>query len=279
VKLAVCEAPAEMRAGDEGWQRLVEEVRALEPDVLLLNEMPFGRWVSAEPTFDAAKLEETQRLHDEGVGHLGEFGVPAVIGTRATSEDGRSVNQGFVWSPDDGLVPVHTKQFFPDEDGYYEARWFERGETHFLVADAAGLKIGFLICTEVMFNEWARHYGRLGADLLVVPRATPPGSLPNWKTSMRMAAIVSGCYVASSNRAGTDSAGQRFVGSGWIVNPHAEVIGETTQREPVVTAVVDRSMIQRAKAGYPRYVEELPEQKVAGWQSGRVADEAGEVDN
>ncbi len=258
MRLAVCEAPAKLMPGDDAWQRLVRRTNDLGPDLFLLNEMPFGRWVSAEPEPSRELLLVSHRLHEEGLEHVSDLRVGTVLGTRAVFEGERSVNQAFVWSANAGVMPVHTKQFFPDEAGYYEARWFERGELRFRVGDANGLKVGFLICTDVMFNEWARHYGRSGAHLIAVPRATPQGSVERWKTMMRAAAIVSGCYVASSNRTGVDDCGQEFAGRGWIVDPSGEVIAETSAENPVVAADVDRSVVEEAKRDYPCYVEDLP---------------------
>jgi N-carbamoylputrescine amidase len=258
VRLVVCEAAPEMVAGDPSWRALVEAVRRHGPDIVLLNEMPFGAWIASEERPDAAVAAESCRRHDDGLRCLSDLGAPVVLGTRAATESGRTVNQGFVWDADRGLLPVHTKQFFPDEPGYYEARWFERGETHFHVASARGIDVGFLICTEVWFTEWARHYGRQGAHLIVVPRATPKASIDNWRTAIRMAAMVSGCYVASSNRAGADSRGQEFGGHGWIVDPNGQILAETAAEQPVVTAEIDVERVAAAKTEYPRYVEELP---------------------
>ena len=152
---------------------------------------------------------------------------------------------------------MHTKQFFPNEPGYYESRWFERGRTDFRVVPAGDLRVGFLICTEVMFNEWARHYGRAGAHLIAVPRATPKASTDRWRTALRMAAIVSGCYVASSNRRGTDSRGQEFGAHGWIIDPFGDVLAETSDERPVVSAELDLTLVRRAQTEYPCYVDDL----------------------
>lgn len=233
-------------------------MRAADPTLFLLNEMPFGDWLASDPIPDPARLRRSHELHELGLQRLEQLGAPIVLGTRPAFELGRSVNQGFVWQADSGARPVHTKQYFPDEKGYYEARWFERGETHFRLADAGGLRLGFLICTEVMFTEWARHYGRRGAHLLVVPRATPARSTERWKTAIRMAAIVSGCYVASSNRSGADRHGLEFGGRGWIVEPGGRILAETSARRPVVTADVDVERVARARRDYPCYVRELP---------------------
>ncbi len=72
-----------------------------------------------------------------------------------------------------------------------------------------------------------------------------------------MAAIVSGCYVASSNRAGEEG-GVTFGGLGWIVDPSGVVIAETSADAPVVAADIYRSVVAHAKREYPCYVEDLP---------------------
>ncbi|UCG87115.1 MAG: carbon-nitrogen hydrolase family protein [Gemmatimonadota bacterium] len=258
MRFAVCEAAPQMLHGDDEWLRLAELSKKQHPDVFLLNEMPFGRWVSAAPTPDRELLLASHSVHDHGLDHLADLGAAVVLGTRPTLEQERSVNQAFVWTAADGLKGVHTKQFFPDEPGYYEARWFERGEERFGIAHAGDIRLGFLTCTDVMFGEWARYYGRRGVHLIAVPRATPAPSLLRWKTMMSAAAIVSGCYVASSNRAGADESGQEFGGCGWIIDPTGQVRGETSAQSPVVTATIDVGLVKQAQAGYPSYVEDLP---------------------
>lgn len=257
MRVSVCEAAPEMVPGGEDWQRLTARARGERSDVLLLNEMPFGPWISCAERADQETLLASHRVHESGMERLPELGVRSVLGTRPVFDEDRSVNQAFVWSADAGVEPVHTKQFFPDEEGYYEARWFARGETHFRLADIGGLNVGFLICTEVMFNEWARYYGRRGAHVIAVPRAAGPASLGRWKTALSMAAIVSGCYVISSNRAGADRKGQEFGGCGWIFDPAGDLVAETSADRPVVTVEVDADRVRSAQREYPCYVDEL----------------------
>jgi predicted amidohydrolase len=258
MRISVCEAAPEMAAGSEAWRQLAGSVRSQRADVFLLNEMPFGPWISAAAKPDEAALLASCDAHDAGLGSLADLGAAAVLGTRPAVYEGRSVNEAFVWRAGAGVEPVHTKQFFPDEEGYFEARWFERGETHFRVADVNGINVGFLICTEVMFTEWARFYGRQGAHVIAVPRAVGRPSLRRWKTAMSMAAIVSGCYVVSSNRGGIDSQGQAFGGCGWIFDPFGDLLAETSADAPVASADLDLGLVARAQQEYPCYVAELP---------------------
>jgi N-carbamoylputrescine amidase len=236
----------------------------LKPDILLLNEMPFGGWVAAGPQPDPELLVASHRLHDEGLEHLEDLGAHTVLGSRPTFERQRSINVAFSWTAETGIKAVHTKQFFPNEEGYYEARWFERGDLRFQLADVGGIKVGFLICTDVMFPEWARYYGRRGAHVIAVPRATPEPSLNRWKTVMSACAVTSGCYVVSSNRAGVSGTGQEFGGKGWIFGPSGRLRAETSTSAPVVEVEIDLDLVAQAKRGYPSYVEDLRPQDVIG---------------
>ncbi len=257
LRIAVCESSPEMLPGSEEWQALAGRSRAGGPDLFLLNEMPFGRWLAAGREPDAAQIEESLVLHDRGIALLHELGARCVLGTRPARRQERLVNEAFVWTPEEGATGVHTKQYFPDEEGYYEARWFQPGERHFRVVQAAGIGAGFLVCTELMFNEHARRYGREHAHLLAVPRAVGRGSLGRWLAALKMAAIVSGCYAVSSNRGGLDSRGQQFGGCGWVVDPEGDLVAQTSRSTPVVFHDLDPSWAERARTEYPCYVREL----------------------
>jgi N-carbamoylputrescine amidase len=256
LKVGVCESPPELFPGSADWKEICRVVAREAPDLFLLNEMPFGRWIAAGAIFNKGTWKQACAIHEEALGSLGDLGAAVVLGSRPREIDGRRVNEAFVWTKADGAAGVHTKQYFPDEEGYYEARWFEAGERHFRVASAGKIRGGFLICTELMFNERAREYGRAGAQVLFVPRATAKPSVPRWRVALRMAAIVSGCYVLSSNRAGTDSKGQLFGGAGMVVTPDGDVGAQTSEATPLVCFEIDTQAVARAQRDYPCYVKE-----------------------
>jgi N-carbamoylputrescine amidase len=95
-----------------------------------------------------------------------------------------------------------------------------------------------LLCTEIMFNERARELGRTGADLIVTPRATGM-HIHRWMVAGAMAAIVSGCYVASANRIGQTRDGPQFGGAGFVFSPTGELLAQTSVVHPVVTVDLD----------------------------------------
>jgi len=67
----------------------------------------------------------------------------------------------------------------------------------------------------------------------------------------RAAAVVSGAYSLSSNRA---SETQDYGGRGWVVSPEGEVLASTSPTEPFATVDIDLALAEQAKYTYPRYV-------------------------
>jgi N-carbamoylputrescine amidase len=250
----VCENAAELIGGGESWKALCRQVSEHPPDLVLMNELPFGRWISSGAAFCKAEWDASLELHRAGLKLLGNLGAAVVAITQPRVEGGRRVNEATLWSGWDCAQGIHTKQYFPDEPGYYETRWFEAGDRHFRVGVANGIRVGFLICTELMFNEHARDYGRQCAHVILVPRAVGAETLDRWLVALKMAAIVSGCYVLTSNRAGTDSRGQTFGGSGWIIDPNGDVVAKTSPDTPVVSHEIDLTFVERAQMQYPCYV-------------------------
>ena len=117
------------------------------------------------------------------------------------------------------------------------------------------MKIGVLICTEAMFNERARAYGRQGASLIVIPRASGT-NIESWKVAGAMASLVSGAYVVSSNRVGHAKGGTEFGGGGFAYAPQGRLLSETSRANPVSTIDLDPEAVTTAQKDYPCYVPE-----------------------
>src|SRR6185436_14639099 len=94
---------------------------------------------------------------------------------------------------------AHTKYYLPNETGFWEATWYERGDGVFAPIQADGLTIGLMICTDLWFFEKARAYGKHGIHLLANPRATMKSSVDKWLVGGRAAAVTSGAFCLSSN--------------------------------------------------------------------------------
>ena len=93
--------------------------------------------------------------------------------------------------------------------------------------------------------------------MIVVPRASGV-AMRYWHTAAQLAAIVSGCYVLSSNRV-SDGAGPRpqFGGRGFVYSPSGELLAETSATRPLVCATIELSLVTEAQHNYPCNVREL----------------------
>jgi N-carbamoylputrescine amidase len=104
--------------------------------------------------------------------------------------------------------------------------------------------------------EHARAYGKAGVNLIVTPRATERVTVDKWLAGGRTAAVVSGAFSLSSNRAGSEEHPTDFGGQGWVIGPDGEVLGLTSRQQPFVTVEIDLREAERAKRTYPRYIPE-----------------------
>jgi predicted amidohydrolase len=251
MKITVCELPDDRKAFTSAWEALVAYVRIQKSDLVLLPELPFYRWFPRTPQFDAQVWQRAQAEHDVMMDRLPELAPAVILGTRLVTERELHLNRGFYWSSTTGYQGVHDKYYFPNEENFYEQRWFDRNQRDFTPAMVQDMTIGFLICTEVMFNEWARSYGKQGANIIAVPRASSQ-NYENWIVAMRMAAITSGAFVISSNRAGENF----FQGRGVVIDPDSAVLASTSQQAPFVTVAIDLAESAQAKKRYPRDVLE-----------------------
>ncbi len=165
------------------------------------------------------------------------------------------LNEGFIWDNETGYKAVHHKYYLPDEEGWWEASWYERGKKDFTVVQTNKARVGFLICTELWFGVHAREYSIQDTELLVCPHATGMTSRDQWIAGGRTAAVVSGAYCLSSNFSYNEGDNMNWAGGGWIIEPeNGEVLGVTSANQPFLTTETDLSIAEAAKATYPQYV-------------------------
>jgi N-carbamoylputrescine amidase len=255
MRVTICELSDDEQDLERGWTQLLDHVRTYRSEFVLLPEMPFYPWVATRPEVDDATWRAAAEAHDAWLSRFPELDGATVAGTRPVVRDGRRLNEGFVWSLETGYRAVHDKVFLPDEEGFWEASWYEPGPENFRVVDVGGICVGFLICTELWFAEYARAYGDAGIHLLLCPRATPLSSVDKWIAGGQYTAVVAGAFCLSSNRAGVDDSGMRWGGTGWLIEPaEGRVLGLTAAASPYLTLDLALGQAEAAKLSYPRYV-------------------------
>jgi len=255
LRIAFVEWPEALSTDSPQWEELKHSVTEARPDIFITNELPFGPWIAENAIFSECEAQASVRAHEKGLDGLSSLDLPAVISSRPVWNGKRLANEAFAL--ENGIVrPLHRKQYFPNEPGWFESNWYAGDGSGFRAAEVLGVKVGVLLCTDAMFNEHARAYGRQQASLVLIPRASGM-EIESWKIAAAMASLVSGAYVVSSNRVGRSKGGTRFGGGGFAYAPHGRLVAETTGSNPVQTLELDPQIAASAQRGYPCYVAEL----------------------
>jgi predicted amidohydrolase len=255
LKVSICQLPDNLSPGDPAWSDLVQHVRCERPDIALLNELPIGPWLASEARFEEGSAAASVAANESALQALRKLPA-AVIGSRPIRGKQKLANEAFLLA-EGAYRPVHHKHYFPQEAGFFEETWFAPELPGFDIVEYRGMRIGVLLCTELLFTEWARHYRRQGAHVIAVPRASGPAML-HWHAAARMAAIVSGCYVLSSNRVSERAdARPHFGGRGFVYSPTGALLAETSKATPLLCANIDLELVADAQRNYPCYVREI----------------------
>ena len=132
-----------------------------------------------------------------------------------------------------------------------------------------GVPFGVQICSDANRPQGTHLLAAMGAQLVVVPRATEAATWPRWRAVLRANAITNAVYVLSVNRPGPE-ADVGIGGPSVVLAPDGDVVLETT--DPVATVEIDPERVERARAAYPGYLSVRSEIYREGWA--RVADRA-----
>ena len=166
----------------------------------LAEAMAFGESVPGPSTDRVARL-------------CAELKTYVVFGMLEKSGD-QLFNVAVLIGPD-GLIGSYRKVHLP----YLGVdRFTTPGDRPFEVFEAAGVRIGMLICYDGGFPEAARVLSIRGADLIVLPTNWPPGGSYMAEFSINCRAMENGIYFAAVNRIGTEN-GFSFIGKSRICSP------------------------------------------------------------
>jgi N-carbamoylputrescine amidase len=258
MKVTVCQIDPRDGELDQYLSGLARHIESVESDFVLLPEMCFSEWLAADRHVDAARWAKAVEDHVRYIRQLDTLGVEAVMGTRPIVNAGGSRrNEAYIWTARNGqAIGFHEKYYLPDEDGYWEHSWYERGAKSFDTIRVGNARVGVQICTEMWFFEWARYYAAAQVDVLCVPRATPHGSVDKWLAGGRASAVCSGAYGLSSNLWCPEGSRADCGGLGWIVDPEGNVLATTDPDNPFATVEIGLDFSRVSKQTYPRYVAE-----------------------
>jgi predicted amidohydrolase len=258
MKVTVCELSDNERHFTDDWNKLKLHLDDYHPDLLLLPELPFSKWIAAEKKpCDECKMQSVEK-HERWMTELEKLSAKQIVYSRPVIEEQKFYNSAFVFDIDSGHRKIHSKSFFPEEPHFWEQTWYDpEDEKSFNAFELNGIKIGVLLCTEMWFTEYARQYGKQGIDILLCPRATGIDSVNQWIRCGQTLSVISGAYCLSSNKSGKGDHAFQWGGNGWVAEPMSgELLGKTTDKRKFITKEIDITKSRNAKTEYPLYVRD-----------------------
>ena len=230
----------------------IEEAAAKGAKIIGLQEMFTTKYfcINQDPkNFDLAEPIETGPSVTELAKAAKRLGI--VIIAPLFEARGSEVyhNTAAVIDADGTVLGKYRKMHIPQDPGFEEKFYFTPGDLGFRTWKTAHGDIGVLICWDQWYPEAARLTALGGAQILFYPTAI--GWLPEekaalghaqhnaWETVQRGHGVANGCYVAATNRVGTEGRTQ-FWGQSFVSDPYGEIVARASiEQEEILLADCD----------------------------------------
>ena len=232
----------------------LREARARGAQLAVLPELPLNRWAPATRTVSDADAEPPGGPRASALAAAARTAGIAVLGGAIVRDpsSGRRHNTALLLGPGGEERLRYRKIHLPDEEGFWEAHHYEPGDRLGAPVDVGGFGIGVQVCSDANRPQGCNALAALGAEVVLVPRATPAATYERWRLVLRAGAVTSCAYVVSVNRPGARSGGI-IGGPSMVSDPSGEVLLETT--DPVAVVTLERAALERARRQYPGYLD------------------------
>ncbi len=244
------------------------KARARGAQLAVLPELPLNRWapVSRAPSDADAEPPDGPRVRAMAMAAR-TTGLSLLGGAIVRDPgSGRRHNTAVLFDSSGEALLRYRKIHLPDEEGYWEARHYRPGNRPARPVSVAGFEIGVQVCSDANRPQGCNALAAMGADVILLPRATPEETYRRWRLVLRANAITSCAYVVSVNRPETGSEGV-IGGPSMVAGPSGEVLIET--RDPVAAVSLQRTALERARNEYPGYLDVRADIYQRAWRQAR----------
>jgi predicted amidohydrolase len=183
-------------------------------DIVILPEM-FNTGFSMNPDELSESSSGETLLWMKKTAETGNFGI---CGSYIVKEDLNFFNRWVFVSPENEIWHYDKRHLFTMGG---EDRLFTAGNSR-VNFSFRGVRIAPYICYDLRFPVWSRN--QEGSDLIIYAANWPEKRRNVWNLLLKARAIENQCYVAGSNRTGTDGEGISYCGESMITDPKGEII-------------------------------------------------------
>ena len=166
-------------------------------------------------------------------------------------KQGKYYNSAVVINVDGKLMSTYRKIHIPQDPGFYEKDYFEKGDNGYKIYKTTYATFAVLICYDQWFPEAARAVRLAGAEIIFYPTAIanvvgylpPEGSWHDaWETMIRSHAIANSVPVIAVNRIGKEGRTQ-FWGQSFITDAFGKVLKRAGKnKEEILLVKLDLGM-------------------------------------
>jgi omega-amidase len=130
-----------------------------------------------------------------------------------------------------------------------EDKYISKGQQR-LVFKFKEFRISPYICYDLRFPVWSRN--QHDTDLMIYAANWPTSRKNVWNTLLKARAIENVCFVAGSNRIGTDGAGIHYSGDSMIIDPRGDIISSADSGlEQCITAELSIDELNNFRKKFP----------------------------
>jgi predicted amidohydrolase len=243
---------------------LLSEARARGANLALLPELPLNPWSPATEVVRDEDAEPVEGLRHQILSAAARDAGVAVVGGAIVQDPitRRRYNTALVFDRNGRHLVSYRKVHLPQEEGFWETRHYEPGDALSPVLDAFAMRVGLQICSDINRPEGCHLLGAMGAEVILVPRATEAATFDRWRPVLMANAMTSGAYVLSVNRP-REEQGVQLGGPSFAVAPTGEVIAES--RDTMTLVELDRAVVIHARQRYPGYLATRADLYAEGW--------------
>jgi N-carbamoylputrescine amidase len=122
----------------------------------------------------------------------------------------------------------------------------------------SGIRFGIQLCYDAHFPELSTRMAEVGADLIVIPHASPMGRAidkhRSWMRHLPARAYDNSLFVIACNQSGNNGNGLDFPGNSMILSPSGEIIAaQRSGNSGILMADLKREQIDHVRNHRMRY--------------------------
>lgn len=242
-------------------EELVRQAASQDAELVCLPEVFYAPFAMTELGYDFFETAEpvpgpvTERMSALAA----QLGIVMVVPVYEHAERGVYYNTAAVFDSDGSLLGRYRKQHIPLSPIFYEKLYFKPGNLGYPVFDTSAARVGVYICHDRHYPEGARILALGGAEVILIPVATPTASLSSrvFELEIQAHAVFNEVFVAAVNRVGQEGE-YVYYGRSLVCGPDGEILAQAGDGEEIVMADLDLKAIDERRLRWQFYRDRRP---------------------